>query len=506
LDDGARDWVEALANELGAFYVRRVKGKDAKAGNVNNGLAHALNTGRPPEFVLLLDADFCADRTILKRTLGLFNEPDVGIVQTPQHFFNQDPVQANLLCGGVWPDEQRFFFSELLPCKDAWGAAFCCGTSAVVRVAALVEAGGMATETVTEDMLTSFKIEEYGWRTIFLNEVLSLGLAPEGLQQYLTQRGRWCLGAIQQIYTRWSFFGPARVQLINRLSSLDGVMYWMFTFAFRMMMISAPMIYWWTGTSVVVGSLDDIIYWVAPMVLTSIAFMVLFASARVLPIMTDVTQMLSIFVVIRTVAGGLVKPFGRPFKVTAKGVQYDRITVQWRLMLPLLCVAAATGLGIVVNLPWYTTLRGQPGYQINVFWSIFNIAVLLLAAAVCVELPRRRKDERFVVNEPAIVEFNAGEIAACRVYDISLGGARLLPAENLDLNPAELATLVLDGGRLRVPFTGLRVVDGKTSIQFIGTTARRALIAKIFTGAYHNEVPRIVIRKVMGSILSRLLR
>jgi cellulose synthase (UDP-forming) len=35
-------------------------------------------------------------------------------------------------------------------------------------------------------MLTSFKIEEYGWRTIFLNEVLSLGLAPEGLQQYLT--------------------------------------------------------------------------------------------------------------------------------------------------------------------------------------------------------------------------------------------------------------------------------------------------------------------------------
>jgi hypothetical protein len=31
---------------------------------------------------------------------------------------------------------------------------------------------------------------------------LSMGLAPEGLHAYITQRSRWCLGAIQQIYTR----------------------------------------------------------------------------------------------------------------------------------------------------------------------------------------------------------------------------------------------------------------------------------------------------------------
>jgi len=159
LDDGARDWVRDLATELGAHYVSRTKGKHAKAGNVNNGLRYALATGRRPEFILLLDADFVAHRKILKRTLGLFEQPDVGIVQTPQHFFNPDPVQANLLVTRSWPDEQRFFFNELLPCKDAWGAAFCCGTSAVIRVAALKQCGGMAVETVTEDMLTSFKME-----------------------------------------------------------------------------------------------------------------------------------------------------------------------------------------------------------------------------------------------------------------------------------------------------------------------------------------------------------
>ena len=63
----------------------------------------------------------------------------------------------------------------------------------------------MTTETVTEDMLTSFRMEEHGFRTIFLNEPLSLGLAPEGLKEYVTQRSRWYLGANQQICTAGRF-------------------------------------------------------------------------------------------------------------------------------------------------------------------------------------------------------------------------------------------------------------------------------------------------------------
>jgi cellulose synthase (UDP-forming) len=156
LDYGARPWVRQLANDLGVLYISRVNGKHAKAGNVNNGLKHALSTGRSPQFILLLDADFVPFRNILRRTLGLFEETDVGIVQTPQHFFNRDPVQTNLLSSAVWPDEQRFFFDVFLPCRHAWGVAFCCGTSAILRVSALQACGGMATSTVTEDLLPLF--------------------------------------------------------------------------------------------------------------------------------------------------------------------------------------------------------------------------------------------------------------------------------------------------------------------------------------------------------------
>ncbi len=505
LDDGARDWVRDLAAELGALYVRRVKGRHAKAGNVNNGLHHALSIGRRPDFLLLLDADFVPNRKILMRTLGLFEDARIGIVQTPQHFFNPDPIQSNLLCAAVWPDEQRFFFNSLLASKDAWGAAFCCGTSAVFRVAALEACGGMAIETVTEDMLTTFKMEEYGYRTIFLNEPLSLGLAPEGIREYVSQRARWCLGAMQQIYTRWSFAGPARLRLINRLSSLDTVFYWSFTYAFKLMMITAPLVYWWTGTAVISSDVADLVTWLAPMVLCSAAFMAIYAENRVLPVMTDVTQLLCAFAVTRTVATALVRPFGHPFKVTAKGLSSERITVQWNFFLPFSGLAMLTLFGMLRNISPYSPLYESAGYATNMFWSLFNIATLMLAAAVSIELPRKRAEERFASNERARVVLEGGSVLGCSVADISLGGARLVAEMTSWSETISSGTLLLGRRALCLPFRVVRRAGEGVAIRFdLDAGERRALIVHLFTGAYRSEVPAVDVGGVFG-VLFRVL-
>jgi len=503
LDDGARDWVRKLADEAGAKYLCRVKGEHAKAGNVNNGLALALRTARRPEFVLLLDADFVPHTNILKRTLGLFEEKDVGIVQTPQHFFNADPVQTNLLCSKIWPDEQRFFFSVLLPCKDAWGAAFCCGTSAVFRVAALEACGGMATETVTEDMLTSFRMEEHGFRTIFLNEPLSVGLAPEGLKEYVTQRSRWCLGAIQQIYTRWSFFGSARLRLISRISFFDGILYWTTNPAFKLMVLTGPFIYWATGTAVIRAETQDLMFALAPMVCCNLMFMSFFGRNRVMPIITDVAHLLSAFAIVRTVGHGLVKPRGHAFKVTAKGVSSDSVTVQWRIFLPFAGLAWLTLAGMLWNIRSGSLLNGTTGYGMNVIWSLFSVATFSITALATVELPKRRKEERFASGEEAELHF-AGVTYTCTVVDISISGALLSLPEGWSAGDGE-GSLVLDDGRLKLPLRSTRSVGEKIAVQFSDhTETRRTLIKKLFTGDYGNEVEEIRIPRVLLSVLKTL--
>ena len=99
--------------------------------------------------------------------------------------------------GGGWASEQALFYRILQPGKNRWTGAFWCGTGAVVRVAALREVGGVATETITEDIHTTIRLHRRGWRTVYHNEVLARGLAASDAARYQLQRHRWGTGAMQ---------------------------------------------------------------------------------------------------------------------------------------------------------------------------------------------------------------------------------------------------------------------------------------------------------------------
>ena len=159
--------------------------------------------------------------------MSLFHDSTIGVVQTPQHFVNPDPIQINLGATKFWPDEQRFFFDIVLPAKDAWSAAFCCGTSSIIRMHPLMKIGGFPTDSVTEDYLLSLRLKEKGLLTAYLNEPLTYGLAPEGLKEYITQRSRWCLGFMQIARGR---SGPlstgSPLAFIDRLSLTEVFLNW----------------------------------------------------------------------------------------------------------------------------------------------------------------------------------------------------------------------------------------------------------------------------------------
>ena len=105
LDDTRREWLGEYCERVGARHLTRPDNKGAKAGNLNYGhTATARETDAP--VILVLDADFAPRRDFLKRTVGLLlSESDVAIVQTPQFYYNADPIQHNLLATSSWVDE-----------------------------------------------------------------------------------------------------------------------------------------------------------------------------------------------------------------------------------------------------------------------------------------------------------------------------------------------------------------------------------------------------------------
>lgn len=399
LDDGRRDWLRDFCATKGVRYLRRPDNKGSKAGNINHALAVLAFDPRPPDFIAVLDADFVPHRGFISRSLALFHDPEVGLVQTPQHFFNPDPIQHNLGLSRSYPDEQRFFFDHMQPARDAWGIAFCCGTSSILRWKAVQAVGGFPTESITEDFMMTLSLQDKGWRTVYLNEPLTEGLAPEGLKEYVTQRARWCLGLMQIARSRLGPLSRNNLRLRDRWSVIDSVFYWMTTFSFRIAALTYPLLYWFFNVTVVNASVPDVLSYFATYFVWVIMSLNILTRGLVVPIVNDVSQLLGAIPITRAAIVGLIKPQGHPFTVTAKGGDRSRVTIQWSLMLPFMVLLALTVIGLVLALASdrFAYYDAGDGKIVILFWTIYNVFVLAVTLIACVELPRR---ERHLADAP----------------------------------------------------------------------------------------------------------
>jgi cellulose synthase (UDP-forming) len=502
LDDGRRDWLRDLCERCNVGYITRSNNEHAKAGNINNALRQ-LSNEEAGEFVAILDADFVPQPEFLSRALALFRDEEVGCVQTPQHFFNPDPLQHGFGAASRWPDEQRFFFDVLLASKDAWGVAFCCGTSSITRRKALEQVGGFPTESVTEDMLLSLKLKESGWKTAYLNERLSMGLAPEGVSEYITQRGRWCLGFMQIARSKWGVLGSATLPTIDRISLFDAFLYWGTSFPFRILCLIAPVIYGFTGLAVVNADVQGVLDHYAPSVCTPVIVLAWITRGRVLPIITDAAQLLVTMDAIKAATVGLFKPKGHKFKVTAKGGERHRLKVQWALIVRFLLPLLLATLGAVAYGTFYvfSPVYGNQNAPIWLFWSYYNAIVIAVTMFTCIELPRP-KTEGFRVDETA--RLTIGPLTRLRqVLVLSTSWAMLSGRAAVPLG----AGIVLQLQGVSEPLTARVSKLGKDSFEVTFETTpslHEAIIRKLFSGRYQLRPARFRFTDVIVAIAGRL--
>jgi cellulose synthase (UDP-forming) len=502
LDDGRRDWLCDLCAQRGCHYLTRPDNSHAKAGNINHAIGHLAALPSPPDFIAVLDADFVPFSNFVLRALSLFKDRTVGVVQTPQHFFNPDPIQSNLAISEVFPDEQRFFFDIIMPSRDAWGLAFCCGTSSIIRFAALREIGGFPTDSVTEDFLLTIRLRERGYKTIYLNEKQSVGLAPEGIKEYAVQRTRWCQGLIQICRGQ---SGPFRtgngLPLSLRISLVETFLYWGASFSFRICCMLAPALFFLFDIRVVQASVPDAVAHFAPMVITQVAITTWLGGGRMLPLISDVYQMLIAPEIIKVVTFTLIRPHGHKFNVTAKGIHHAGLNVQWRLLLRFLALASVTILGLAKIFIFDNSDLIEDGGALNLFWAWYNLLVLTICCLVCIEQPRRRLDERFTTREKAIIRIG-DSVRLYDVTDISASGMRLA---GLIPDPVGSAANVIMGN-----FESQAVIarkgENEFAVSLIGDEAREAMTRRVYSDQYGKPLEQISASQVFAGILQRLAR
>ncbi|QFT29405.1 Cellulose synthase catalytic subunit [UDP-forming] [Labrenzia sp. THAF82] len=420
LDDGRRGWLQRMSKRLGVGYLTRADNAHAKAGNIN---AAVPLTSAP--FFLVLDADFIPQRDFLYRAMGFFEDPKIGIVQIPHNFFNPDPMQASLNLSKVMPDDQRFFFETIMPGRDGYDCAFCCGSNGIVRRSALEEIGNkLPCSSITEDMLLTLALKRKGYITRYLDERLAFGLAPENINAFFIQRARWARGAIQIMFLREGPFGGPGLKWYERLFFLP--LHWITqSFGATFAMVT-PVIFLLTGMPPLVNaSTDTVMSFQLPAVVAAIAAVRHFAPGKYHPLARMALNVLQAFRLLPVVAVTLLKPHGHAFKVTPKGSEgteiQDTATVAICLMLCGLMTA-----GLVINSSFNLQIVASSHLMsVVALWLAVNMVVLLLVAKIAITPQSLRSEVRFELNEPVVLRTEGGEQVVGKCHDISLNGIQV---------------------------------------------------------------------------------
>lgn len=221
LDDGKRDEVRQLCEELGVHYITRDNNLHAKAGNLN----HALDQ-TDGEFIAILDADHVPEPNFISKMIGHFRDPELGFVQSPHAFSNFDTFQGrvNYEKGRFW-DEGELFYKVIQPGRTATNSVIFAGSAALFRREALREVGYIATETITEDMHTGIRMSAKGWKTMFVPDRLIAGQGANDVTTFHGQRLRWAEGNLSILAYDNPLFMRG-LDLRQRLTYFASIIHW----------------------------------------------------------------------------------------------------------------------------------------------------------------------------------------------------------------------------------------------------------------------------------------
>lgn len=417
LDDGRRDEFRDFAARVGVEYVTRDGNAHAKAGNIN----HALELIHG-EFVAIFDCDHVPARSFLQATLGWFlRDRNLGMLQTPHHFYSPDPFERNLGLFRRVPNEGELFHRLVQDGNDLWNASFFCGSCAVMRRSALDEIGGIAVETVTEDAHTALRMQRLGWNTAYINIPKAAGLATESLAAHIGQRIRWARGMTQILRIENPLFASG-LTLPQRLCYFNATTHFLFALP-RLIFFTVPLAYLLFGKVNIYGYTWALVAYAVPHLVLSNLTNSRIQGRHRFSFWSEIYEaVLAPYILFPTLLA-LVSPRLGKFNVTSKGGILRRSYFDLRIALPYLLLLALNLAGLVMaERRYFADPAHRDTVIMNAAWAMYNTMILSVAASVAWERRKLRSGAHLRASIPVILKFESNrspqrsrEIAATTV-------------------------------------------------------------------------------------------
>jgi len=199
LDDSTDDTLELVSRLVEEYQSRganielihRMNRQGYKAGALNNGLRTA--TG---EFIGIFDADFVPKPEWLEQTVPLFQNRQLGCMQTRWGHTNQQ--YNSLTQAEAMGIDGHFIIEQTVRSKNGFFLNFN-GTAGLWRRAGIEDAGGWQWDTLTEDLDLSYRAQMRGWKFDYLPDVVVPAELPPQVEAFKKQQFRWAKGSFQVV-------------------------------------------------------------------------------------------------------------------------------------------------------------------------------------------------------------------------------------------------------------------------------------------------------------------
>ena len=429
LDDGRRTEFREFCEELGVGYLIRDNNHHAKAGNINAALKVTHS-----EYIAIFDCDHIPTRSFLQVCMGwFFKDTNLVMLQTPHVFFSPDPFERNLDTFHRMPNEGELFYGIVQDGNDLWNASFFCGSCAIIRRKELLEVGGIAVETVTEDAHTALKLSRLGYNTAYLEVPQAAGLATESLSGHVGQRIRWARGMAQIARTDNPLLGKG-LHFGQRLCYLNAMLHFFYGLP-RLVFLTAPLAYLLFGAHVFQASALMITAYALPHLAHASVTNSRIQGRFRYSFWNEVYESVLAWYIMRPVLVAAINPKLGKFNVTAKGGVIEKAYFDWTIARPYVVLLVINLIGMAVG---FWKLLSSDGDEtttlvINMVWTVYNIILLGASVAVASETRQVRGTPRVAASLPAVIRFDNGRTLVCKTEDFSQHGLGLAVPPDVDI-------------------------------------------------------------------------
>lgn len=244
LDDSTDETVELVRQKVAHYkalgfnieQIQRPVRQGFKAGALRDATPFAKG-----EFIAIFDADFLPRPDFLLATVGHFDDPKVGIVQSRWEHINRNYSLMTRL--------QAFHLDMHFTVEQKGREVGNCllqfnGTAGVWRKSTIEDAGGWEADTLTEDLDLSYRAQLKGWKIAFLERLGSPSELPAEMNGFKSQQFRWSKGGAETARKMLPIIWKSSLswsQKLHAIIHLTGSS--VFVFVFVAAVLSVPLSY-----------------------------------------------------------------------------------------------------------------------------------------------------------------------------------------------------------------------------------------------------------------------